>query len=297
MFPGSNLILTTRPWWEKWIPQTVILMNLLVRFRRRDSQTQAFDFSGFFLISGFFTNFLCLKWSWKKRSSHQGEKEVACIVSKPLISCLWACGESVNSPKWNIQEVQGALSSRPKEDPGLLPIFQDVLLLSNNTPDLFGQTISFWSLWVSLQEPNVFGGGCKIAQVCFEYIQLILGFIDILIPSSLTPQTHPTPIPHSPTHSSWECMSLNWLPFKTYQRQWMGKWGGRFLFQCGCKIAQVLNIPSYVIQSSASLFFILDCKITCTVLIKDFFLSFFFQLFLGKFRLKNCIGRQEYSCT
>ena len=50
---------------------------------------------------------------WKKRSRHQGMKEVACIVSKPLVSCLWCYVESVNSPKLNIQEVQGALSSRP----------------------------------------------------------------------------------------------------------------------------------------------------------------------------------------
>ena len=34
--------------------------------------------------------------SWKKRSSHQGKKEVACIISKPLVTCLWGCGESVN---------------------------------------------------------------------------------------------------------------------------------------------------------------------------------------------------------
>ena len=40
------------------------------------------------------------KCSWKKRSSHQGKKEVhvACIVSKPLDSCLWGCGESLNCP-------------------------------------------------------------------------------------------------------------------------------------------------------------------------------------------------------
>ena len=30
-------------------------------------------------------------------------KEVACIVSKPLVSCLWGCGESVNPQKFNIQ--------------------------------------------------------------------------------------------------------------------------------------------------------------------------------------------------
>ena len=38
-------------------------------------------------------------------------------MSKPQVSCLWGCGESVNPPKLNIQEVQGAnLSSRPKGD-------------------------------------------------------------------------------------------------------------------------------------------------------------------------------------
>ena len=46
-------------------------------------------------------------------------------MSKPLVSSLWGCGESVNPPKLNIQEVQGALSFRPKGDPGPLPIFQD----------------------------------------------------------------------------------------------------------------------------------------------------------------------------
>ena len=44
---------------------------------------------------------------------------LACIVSKPLLSCLWGYGEYVNPPKLhvNIQEVQGALSSRPVGDP------------------------------------------------------------------------------------------------------------------------------------------------------------------------------------
>ena len=56
------------------------------------------------------------KCSCKKRSSHHGKKEVACIVSNHLVSCLWECGESVNPPKLNIQEVQGALSLKPKGD-------------------------------------------------------------------------------------------------------------------------------------------------------------------------------------
>ena len=87
---------------------------------------QACDLSGFFLFLVFylfiyfifFLNLFAYKFSQKKRSRHQGKKEVPCIVPKPLVSCLWGCGESVNPPKLNIQEVQGALSSRPQGDPG-----------------------------------------------------------------------------------------------------------------------------------------------------------------------------------
>ena len=42
-------------------------------------------------------------------------------MSKPLVSCLWGSGEPVNPPKLNIQEVQGALSSRPKGDQACYP--------------------------------------------------------------------------------------------------------------------------------------------------------------------------------
>ena len=87
----------------------------------------------FFLISGFCTN-LPLPHNFPERS-HQGLEEVACIVSKPLVSCLWGCGAPVNPPKLNIQEVQGGLCPLDqRETPGLLPIFQDFLLLSNHTP-------------------------------------------------------------------------------------------------------------------------------------------------------------------
>ena len=84
----------------------------------------------------FFTNLPLLQHFLERwEVATKKRKEVACIVSKPLVSCLWGCGESVNPPKLNIQEVQGALSSRPKGDPGTLPIFQDFLLLSNHTPE------------------------------------------------------------------------------------------------------------------------------------------------------------------
>ena len=66
-------------------------------------------------------------------ATKERKKEVACIVSKPLASWLWGCGESVNPPKLNIQEVHGVLSSRPKGDPDPPPIFQDCLLLSNQS--------------------------------------------------------------------------------------------------------------------------------------------------------------------
>ena len=74
-------------------------------------------YSGLWLLRIFPKSLFVSKCSWKKRSSYQGKKEVARIVSKPLVSCLWGCGESVNPV--NIQEVlRGALSSRQKEDPG-----------------------------------------------------------------------------------------------------------------------------------------------------------------------------------
>ena len=85
---------------------------------------QVCDFSGYFLISGFFfyKSPFASNFSWKK--------EVTCIVSKPPVSCSWWCGESANSRCF-----RGALSSRPKGDLGPLPIFMFVLLLSNHTPD------------------------------------------------------------------------------------------------------------------------------------------------------------------
>ena len=67
---------------------------------------QACDFSGFFPDFMFFFTNLPLPQK-EKRSSHQGKNvQVTCIVSKPLVSCLWGCGESVNPTKLNIQEVQ-----------------------------------------------------------------------------------------------------------------------------------------------------------------------------------------------
>ena len=44
-------------------------------------------------------------------------EEVACIVSKHLVSCLWGCGESVNPPRLNIQEVQGGFVLQTKGRP------------------------------------------------------------------------------------------------------------------------------------------------------------------------------------
>ena len=71
--------------------------------------TQACGFSGLFLISEFvFTNFYNLPLPRNCLERREvATKEVARIVSKPLVSCLWGCGESVNPPKLNIQEVQG----------------------------------------------------------------------------------------------------------------------------------------------------------------------------------------------
>ena len=92
----------------------------------------------FLRIFSWFHNFFykspfASKSSWKK-SSHQGKKEVACIVSQTS------------------RRFRGALSSRPKGDPGLLPIFQDFcLLLSNCTPDAqFCNEIISWRFCLPL---------------------------------------------------------------------------------------------------------------------------------------------------
>ena len=57
-------------------------------------------------------------------------REVATKERKNL-PVLWGCGESVNTPKLNIQEVQVALSSRPKGGPRPTTHFSGFLLLSN----------------------------------------------------------------------------------------------------------------------------------------------------------------------
>ena len=90
-------------------PPLFSLRKLLSKtFHTRVCQTC--DFSGLW----FFPDFrICYKSPFaskcfsKMRSSHQGKNDVACIVSKLLASCLWGCGESVNPPQLNIQEVQG----------------------------------------------------------------------------------------------------------------------------------------------------------------------------------------------
>ena len=85
---------------EEWA-WLVHWLSVVSIFQLSFSLHQACDFSGFFLISGFLLQIsLCLKFSWKKRSSHQGKKEVACIVSKPQIFVF--VGMSENPPKLNI---------------------------------------------------------------------------------------------------------------------------------------------------------------------------------------------------
>ena len=108
------------------------------------------------------------KFSWNKRSSHQGKKEVTYIVSKPLVSCLWGCGESVNPLKLNIQEVQVAFSSRPKEDPGPLLIFQDFWVMSYKHPCFLEYATLTWYIFVSCsiwcEQPSQFSAAGPMAQ-------------------------------------------------------------------------------------------------------------------------------------
>ena len=49
----------------------------------------------------FYKSPIASEFSWKKRSSHQGKKEVACTVSKPLVSCLWGMWRVCKSSKIN----------------------------------------------------------------------------------------------------------------------------------------------------------------------------------------------------
>ena len=76
-------------------------------------------FLGIFQISWFFTNLPLPQNVLERRE----------IAIKPLVSCLWGYGESVNPPKILHLNVHpggsGALSSRPKGDPCPIPIFQD----------------------------------------------------------------------------------------------------------------------------------------------------------------------------
>ena len=72
------------------------------------------------------------KFPWKKRRSHQGKKEVACIVSNPLVSCLWGCGESVNPPKVKHPGDSGGFVLLTKERLRPATHFQDFLLLLNH---------------------------------------------------------------------------------------------------------------------------------------------------------------------
>ena len=53
-------------------------------------------------------------------------------MSKPLGSCLWEFGESVNPPKLNVREVQVVLSSKPKGDPGPLSVSMMFLLAESH---------------------------------------------------------------------------------------------------------------------------------------------------------------------
>ena len=144
----------------------------------------------FFLISGFLFTNLPLPQAFLERrkvATKERKKEIACIVSKPLVSCLWGCGESVNPPKLNIQEVQGALSSRPKGDPGPLPIFQDFLLLSNHTTGTHLISCRFCHplLDVSLMQLPVF----SVSSFSWPYSSHIC--CNVISPSSSLPSSPP----------------------------------------------------------------------------------------------------------
>ena len=102
------------------------------------------DFPWFQDLFFFYKSPIAPKFSWKKRSSHQGKKELACIVSKPSNFLFVGMWRVCNSSKTKHPGGSGVLSSTAKGDPGLLPIFQDFVLLSSHTHVIW---ISF-GLWI-----------------------------------------------------------------------------------------------------------------------------------------------------
>ena len=116
-------------------------------------------FEDFFLYKSPFASMF----SWKK-------KEVACIVFKPLVSCLLGCGESVNPPKLNIQEVQG----RPRPATLLFGFFTFV----KSHPWVFTEGVcQFISYCLSRFS---FGNLCLFSSVCrvvYTFVFLKLCFM------------------------------------------------------------------------------------------------------------------------
>ena len=82
------------------------------------------------------------EFSWRKRRSHKGKKEVACIcvqTSSFLFVGMW---RNRKSSKMKHPGGSGALCSRPKGDPGPQPIFQN-LFVCQITP-CKTRTLTLW---------------------------------------------------------------------------------------------------------------------------------------------------------
>ena len=87
---------------------------------------QACDFLGFCY------NILYPKYLPERREVATKERKKYCIQTSSFLYS-W-CEESVSRLQLNIQEVQETLSPRPKEDPGLLPIFQNFFTFVKSRP-------------------------------------------------------------------------------------------------------------------------------------------------------------------
>ena len=151
------------------------------------------DFSGFFPISGFFTNLpLPQNFLERREVATKERKKWPVLCPNSLVSCLWGCGESVNPPKSsNIQEViQCRLYTLLKKIKGTwwapslvcgdvesvnppkfnqksrmftelcpLPIFQDFILLLNHTPECKSALYPL-AIWRSINSSS-----CQINKV------------------------------------------------------------------------------------------------------------------------------------
>ena len=158
-------------------------------------------------MSGFLQISLCFK-MLKKRSSHQGKKEVACIVSKPLVSCLWGCGQSVSPPKFNIQGVH-IMYSIPE------PLFRP----SKQILNVLGSTLHY--IWVIFGWPTIVFKRIIHFSKFPQFVESCYPRICKNIVKSLSPNSKLWPKDQIGTYTYIGCRQGTSLPMKSLE--WYGR--------------------------------------------------------------------------